>query len=264
MALSIGGLQPNGTDIGGFQTVAAPGTTPTLSAPATVEDGTSSTWTGTNLDTLASTGDVFLRETAIALNDKLQTYGTPTATTVPDVVNDTGQDELRDSAGFGPISGIALTADIEAAGATTAVHLLVVDNQTDPEGTFSTVITTESTIQTVQTMIAVAETGVGEGIYASNIIPSVEDNHQGSEPKIVNGVTITPNPNGDGTVTVLEAELDAAGGSITYNELYYSPSTKQLAKVAITLTKSGLSTGDGIIRDIIRDMVRDITRSIVH
>lgn len=216
---------------------------PVLTGPATITDGTSSTWTGTDLDTLASTGDVFLKETAIATASKLQTYGTVTATTIPSVVNDIGQDELRDS-GTSPVAGIAVTADIEAAGATTAVHLLSADDGTNPEDTFSTVITTETTIQTVQTMASVAVTGSGLGLFASNIITTVENNHQCSIPKIVDGVTITLNANGDGTLTVLQSELDLANGSITFDALYYSPSTKQWAKVAITLTEAGLNVGN--------------------
>lgn len=215
----------------------------TLTAPSTIEDGTPSTWTGTLLDTLASTGDVFLQETAIATGSVLQTYGTPTATTIPDVSNDIGQDELRDS-GTGSVLGIATTADIEASGATTAVHLLSVDNGSDPEGTFPTVISTETTIQTVQTMSGVAATGRGQGFFSIEIIPTVEDNHQCSIPKVVNGVTITLDASGDGSFTTLEAEMDAAGGLIAFDALYFTPSTLQWSKVRVVVSTLGITSID--------------------
>ena len=98
--------------------------------------------------------------------------------------------------------------------------------------------------------------------YADNLVNLIvaENNQQCSLPKIVNGVTITLDASGDGTFTVLKSELDSAGGSITFDALYYSPTTENWSKISLTLTESGLTISDRleIIRDLIQDLIQDL------
>lgn len=220
--------------------IAAEVTGPTVTGPDTVTDGTSFTLTGTDLDT--GTPTVALKETAIAASSKSQTIGTPTATTIPNVQGDTGQDELRDSAGFGPLAGIAIKASILASGATAAVHQHSFDNGTDPEATHTIAsgITVDAGLTTVQTMIAVATTTSGQSFYGSNIVVA-EDNHQVVYPTTTNGVTLTADASGNGEFTYSHAALVSAGGSITFDALYYSPANTDWGKVTLTLTEAGLN-----------------------
>lgn len=246
--------------INGFKLTITPAATgPVITGPATITESTDSNITGTDLDTLASTGDVALIATTGTFR-KTQVYDTVTATSVADVEWDTGQDELRDSAGFTAISGVPLDTDVTAAGITAYQVQIEVDDGTNPADTFNTTVSAETGLQVVQAMAAVAETDSGASLFGSNLVV-VEDDHQCVIPTAVSGVTLTLDASGNGVITVLESELDAAGGSVSFSGLYLSPSTEKWSKIAFTWTKEGLNVV-GITRPITRDITRSITRSI--
>ena len=95
-------------------------------------------------------------------------------------------------------------------------------------------------VQTFQVMAAGVNTTVGEGLGGSDLVV-IEDNHQVTVPLVVSGVTITIDSD------TLDYQLDqtemaAAGNSITFDAVYYSPTTEQSSKIAVTVTAPAADT----------------------
>ena len=89
-------------------------------------------------------------------------------------------------------------------------------------------------VQTFQVMEAGVNTTAGEGLGGSDLVV-IEDNHQVTVPLVVSGVTITI---GADTLDYQldQTEMGLAGNSITFDAFYYSPSTEQSSKIAVTVT----------------------------
>lgn len=92
-------------------------------------------------------------------------------------------------------------------------------------------------VQTFQVMAAGVNKTAGEGLGGSDLV-LIEDNHQVTVPLVVDGVTITIDSD------TLDYQLDqtemaAAGNSITFDAVYYSPAEEQASKIAVTVTAPG-------------------------
>lgn len=228
-------MSHNGTDAmdntvaGAFAVFAAAAVGPVITGPSSVTDGTPYTLTGTDLDTLASTGDVALITTAGGFS-KVQTYGTVTPTSIPTVQGISGKD-----IGTYPASGVPVDTTINAAGITAWQLQQEVDDGVNPADAFNIDFPVASTLQAVQTMIAVADTTAGESMFGTDLLV-VEDNHQLVIPKVVDGVTL--NIIAEGRITWLTSELDAAGGQIVFDALYFAPSTGNWTKLETTIEES--------------------------
>ena len=95
-------------------------------------------------------------------------------------------------------------------------------------------------VQTFQVMEAGVNKTAGEGLGGSDLV-LIEDNHQVTVPLVVDGVTLTI---GADTLDYQldQTEMAAAGNSITFDAVYYSPTEQQSSKIAVTITAPSADT----------------------
>ena len=213
-------------------TLAAAPAGPTLTAPDTVTHGVATTATGNLLSTVNVTtgmtleyGTVAIAQTAVLDGDDLDftpDVGVPTAYGTANAVD-----------------SLPLTPDSASTGYTPYQVTLDVTDGTASDSRNVTNIAAGS-VQTFQVMAAGVNTTVGEGLGGSDLV-LIENNHQVTVPLVVDGVTLTIDPD------TLDYQLDqtemaAAGDSITFDAVYYSPTEQQSSKIAVTVTAPAADT----------------------
>ena len=208
------------------------GGTLSLAAPDTVTHGTATTATGDLLSTVNVTtgmtleyGTVAIAQTAVLDGDDLDF--------TPDVGVPTAYGTLN------AVDSLPLTPDSASTGYTPYQVTLDVTDGTASDSRNVTNIAAGS-VQTFQVMAAGVNTTAGEGLGGSDLVV-IEDNHQVTVPLVVDGVTLTIDPD------TLDYQLDqtemaAAGDSITFDAVYYSPTEQQSSKIAVTVTAPAADT----------------------
>ena len=217
-----------------FFAIVTTAATPTLSltAPDTVTHGVATTATGALLSTVNVTTGMTLEYGTVAI---AQTAVLNVADL--DFTPDVGVPTLYGSGNA--VDSLPLTPDSASAGTTAYQVTLDVTDGVTPVSRNVTNIAAGA-VQTFQVMAAGVNTTVGEGLGGSDLV-AIEDNHQVTVPSAVNGVTITIDAD------TLDYQLDqtemaAAGGSIAFDAFYYSPSTQQSSKIAVTIPTSARRT----------------------
>jgi len=236
-----------------FNVTAVGVATPTVTAPATATSGSSAVLVGTNLETITTNG-LSIRD-KVSAAERVNTITAQPGDGLSLTINptDTGERDLRAlGAGSSAITGVAYNSvDISAAGITAYTLEWVADNGTN-EGVFDVTVSAASGLTVVQTMIAVANTTVGESLFGTNII-AVEDDMQVVGPDSLNGMNITYLDDGTFTTDANQTEVGLF--------LYYAPSTDQWSIHQLTINQEGVVNG-GIVRNIVRGIVQDIVRDI--
>lgn len=201
-----------------------------LTGPADVDEGASEQSTGTGLDAVTA---LFL-ETTVGSYSVEQTIDAQTTTTL-NFVPETGQDALRNDAGYTPINAVPLEATILAALTTPWQIMQRVVDGVNPDAIRNIIVNADSSLDVLQTMISAANTVVGQSIFATSLI-LVEDDMQASVPKVVDAVTFTWSA--DGTFVT---DLD---DTVVFDIVYFSPSAGQVSKITATVSDGSLSIGD--------------------
>ena len=203
-----------------------------LTAPDTVTHGVATTATGGLLSTVTGMtleyGTVAIAQTSVLNVADL------------DFTPDIGVPTL-----FGTVNAVdslPLTPDSASAGTTPYQVTLDVTDGVTPASRNVTNVAAGS-VQTFQVMAAGVNTTVGEGLGGSDLVV-IEDNHQVTVPLVVDGVTLTIDPDTLDYSTT-QAALPA-GTSITFDATYYSPSLEQSSKIAVTITAPGGSGSNNL------------------
>lgn len=208
---------------GTFTTAAA--ATLSLDSPDTVTHGTATTATGDLLSTVNVTTGMTLEYGTVAIA-QTATFVDPDLNFTPDVGVPTAYGTAN------AVDSLPLTPDSASTGYTPyQVTLDVTDGVTPVSRNVTNVAA--GAVQTFQVMEAGVNKTAGEGLGGSDLV-DIEDNHQVTVPSVVDGVTLTIDPDTlDYSVT--QAALPA-GSSITFDAVYYSPTLEQSSKIAVTIT----------------------------
>ena len=220
-----------GDGINGYSTtlvtseITAVATGVSLDTPDTVTHGVATTATGDQLSTVNVTTGMTLEYGTVAIA-QTATFVDPDLNFTPDV----GVPTLYGSGNA--VASLPLTPDSASAETTAYQVTLDVTDGVTPASRPVTNIAAGS-VQTFQVMAVGVNTTVGEGLGGSDLV-DIEDNHQVTVPLVVDGVTLTIDPN---TLDYLVTQTALpAGSSITFDAVYYSPSLEQSSKIAVTIT----------------------------
>tara|TARA_R110001632_G_scaffold90907_1_gene195093 strand:- start:54 stop:1106 length:1053 start_codon:yes stop_codon:yes gene_type:complete len=154
------------------------------------------------------------------------------------IVNKSGiEGQQIDFSGVSPTAGeISLDFEDLPGSSSSILGGLIIEEAVPAASTASRNVTNVAAgaVQTFQVMEAGVNTTAGEGLGGSDLVV-IEDNHQVTVPLVVSGVTITI---GADTLNYQldQTEMGLAGNSITFDAVYYSPSTQQSSKIAVTVT----------------------------
>ena len=226
--LALGGWINKANGPSFYMEVTAGAAGPTLTAPDTVTHGVATTATGSELSTVTGMtleyGTVALSQSFALVGDDLDftpDVGVPTAYGTGNAVD-----------------SLPLTPDHTSSGITPYQVTLDVTDGTASDSRNVTNVAAGA-VQTFQVMAAGVNKTAGEGLGGSDLVV-IEDNHQVTVPLVVDGVTLTIDPDTlDYSVT--QAQLPA-GSSITFDAVYYSPTEEQSSKIAVTITAPAADT----------------------